>query len=311
MVHNLIIIGAGPAGYTAALYAARAGLRPLLFEGMQPGGQLTITHEVENYPGFPGGIEGPELMERFKKQCARFGTEFQEFRTVQKLDTGARPFRLTDDHGEEYQAHAVIVATGARARLLGLPKEKELMGYGVSACATCDGAFFKDREVVVVGGGDTAMEEAIFLTRFATKVTIIHRREGLRSSPIMAERARKNPKIEWKLWRVVKDIFHDEQKKVTGLLLEDPRDGSTEEFPTEGLFIAIGHQPNTDFLGEEFQKDAVGYLRVGPGTRTSVEGVFAAGDVSDPTYRQAVTAAGTGCAAALDAQRWLEEQGLA
>ena len=311
MTRNVIIIGAGAAGYTAALYSARAGLQPLLFEGMQPGGQLTITTDVENYPGFPDGVMGPELMERFKAQCARFGTEFVEFRSITKVDTSKRPFVLTDDQDETYEAHTVIIATGARAKLLGLDKEKELMGYGVSACATCDGAFFKDLEVAVVGGGDTAMEEANFLTRFATKVTILHRREGFRASKIMLERAQSNPKIEFRIHRTVEDILHDEKKKVTGLVLKDPRDGSTEEFPVQGLFIGIGHQPNTEFLGEEFEKDDVGYLKVGKGTRTSVEGVYASGDVSDPVYRQAVTAAGTGCAAALDAQHYLEEKGLA
>jgi len=311
MPRSLVIIGSGPAGYTAALYAARAGLEPLLYEGMQPGGQLMITTEVENYPGFPDGVQGPELMELFKKQAARFGTEFVEFRNVKSVDTSKRPFVVHDEMGEAVEAHAVILATGARAKLLGLEKEKELMGHGVSACATCDGAFFKDVEVAVVGGGDTAMEEALFLTRFATRVTIIHRRDGYRASRIMLERARQHPKIGFKEWRVVKDILHDEQKKVTGLILEDPRDGSTEEFPCQGLFIAIGHAPNTEFLGPEFERDEVGYLVLKGGTRTSVEGAFACGDVADPVYRQAVTAAGTGCAAAIEAQRWLEEKGLA
>lgn len=311
MVHNLAILGAGPAGYTAALYAARANLAPLVLEGSQPGGQLTITTDVENFPGFPEGIQGPELMERFKAQAARFGAEFLQLRSAVRLDAARRPFAVTDDEGETHEARAVIVATGARAKLLGLPKERELMGFGVSACATCDGAFFKGKEVAVVGGGDAAMEEATFLTRFCPRVTIVHRREAFRSSPIMLERARKNPRIQWKPWRVVKDIRHDERKQVTGLLLEDPRDGAAEEFATQGLFVAIGHQPNTEFLGPEFRKDKVGYLVVGPGTRTSVEGVFAAGDVADAVYRQAITAAGSGCAAALEAQRWLEEHGLA
>ncbi|MBL7007444.1 MAG: thioredoxin-disulfide reductase [Planctomycetes bacterium] len=310
MVRNVAIIGSGPAGYTAALYLSRAGLKPLLFEGMQPGGQLTITTEVENYPGFPDGVMGPELMEKFKAQAARFGTEFVEFRNVKAIDTSKRPFLIEDDFGEKVEAHAIVLATGAKAKLLGLEKEQLLMGFGVSACATCDGAFFKDKEVAIVGAGDTAMEEALFLTRFATKVTIVHRRDYFRASKVMEERVRKHPKIELKLWRQVVDILHAEDKKVTGLVLEDTEKGGTEEFACQGLFVAIGHAPNTDFLGEEFAKDEVGYLQVEGGTRTSVEGVFAAGDVSDPVYRQAITAAGSGCAAALEAQRWLEERGI-
>ncbi len=311
MVRNLAIIGSGPAGYTAALYASRAGLQPLLYEGMQPGGQLTITTDVENYPGFPDGIMGPELMERFRAQCARFGTELREFTAVKTVDTSARPFRILDEMGGEEEAHAVILATGARAKLLGLEQEAALMGRGVSACATCDGAFFKDVDVAVVGGGDTAMEEATFLTRFATKVTVVHRRDVFRASKIMMERAESNPKIELLPFRVVKDILAGESGKLQELLLADPRDGKEETLPVAGMFTAIGHSPNTDFLGDEFKKDDVGYLKVTDGTRTSVEGVFAAGDVHDPTYRQAVTAAGMGCAAALDAQHWLEDQGLA
>ena len=310
MTHNVAIIGSGPAGYTAALYAARAGLAPLLYEGMQPGGQLTITTDVENYPGFPDGVTGPDLMEKFKAQCARFGTTFKEFTNVKRIDTSKRPFVIEDEMGGLEEAHSVIIATGARAKMLGLDKEKELMGHGVSACATCDGAFFKDVEIAVVGGGDTAMEESTFLTRFATKVTIIHRRDYFRASKVMLERAEQNPKIEFKMFRQVKDILHGEDKKVTGLLLEDPRDGSTEEMACQGLFIAIGHSPNTDFLGDEFEKDEVGYIIPQSGMRTNVEGIFAAGDVSDSIYRQAVTAAGAGCAAALEAQHWLEEQGI-
>jgi len=311
MTRNLVIIGSGPAGYTAALYAARAGLKPLLYEGIQPGGQLTTTTEVENYPGFPQGVQGPEMMRLFKEQAARFGTEFVEFRNVAKIRTDVRPFVIEDDFGETVAAHAVIISTGASAKLLGHPKEKELMGHGVSACATCDGAFFKDKEVAIVGGGDTAMEEATFLTRFCPKVTVIHRRDQFRASKIMLDRARGNARIAWKLWRGVKDIEHDDKKKVTALVLEDLQQGGTERFATQGLFIAIGHQPNTAFLGPEFDRNDVGYLKVANGTRTSVEGVFAAGDVHDPNYRQAVTAAGWGCAAALDAQRWLEHRGIA
>ncbi len=310
MTYNVAIIGSGPAGYTAALYTARAGLAPLLYEGMQPGGQLTITSEVENYPGFPDGVTGPELMDKFKAQCARFGTEFKEFANVKSIDTSKRPFVIEDEMGGLEEAHAIIIATGARAKMLGLEKEKELMGYGVSACATCDGAFFKDVEIAVVGAGDTAMEEATYLTRFASKVTIIHRRDYFRASKVMLERAQQHPKIEFKLFRQVKDILHSDEKKVTGLVLEDPRDGSVEEMDCKGLFIAIGHAPNTDFLGDEINKDEVGYIVPVDGMRTNVAGIFAAGDVSDAVYRQAITAAGAGCAAALEAQRWLEEQGI-
>ncbi len=311
MVHNVVIIGSGPAGYTAAIYNSRAGLEPLLFEGMQPGGQLTITNDVENYPGFPEGVEGPGLMVKFRQQAERFGTGFVEFKNIKSIDTSKRPFVLEDEMGGSYEAHTVIIATGARAKALGLEKEKELMGFGVSACATCDGAFFKDKEVIVVGAGDTAMEEATFLTRFCTKVTIVHRRDVFRASKIMIERARANPKIEWLLWEKVVDIYHDEKKAVTGVQLENTQDGSLRDFACEGMFVAIGHQPNTEFLGPEFKRDEVGYLQLQGGTRTSVEGVFAAGDVHDPVYRQAITAAGMGCAAALEAQHYLTERGLA
>lgn len=312
MVHNVAIIGSGPAGYTAALYASRAGLKPVVFEGMQPGGQLTLTTEVENFPGFPDGITGPELMEKFKAQAERFGTEFVTFRNISKIETDKRPFVIHDDFGDTYQAHSVIIATGASAKMLGIEKEHEMMtqGQGVSACATCDGAFYQDKEVAIVGGGDTAMEEANFLTRFASKVTLLHRRDYFRASKIMLERTEANEKIEIRLWRTIDEILQDENGRIRGLAIEDPRDNSKEELPVQGLFVAIGHSPNTSFLGEEFDRDDVGYLKLENGTRTSVEGVFAAGDVHDPDYRQAITAAGAGCAAALEAQRWLEEQGI-
>ena len=311
MTRNVAIIGSGPAGYTAAIYLSRAGLKPLMFEGMQPGGQLTITTEIENFPGFPEGVEGPKLMMEMKAQAARFGTDFIEFRNVKSIDTSKRPFVIDDEMGGETEAHAVIIATGARAKMLGHPDEQGLIGYGLSACATCDGAFFKDKEIVVVGAGDTAMEEALYLTRFGSKVTVVHRRDVFRSSPLMKERAEANEKIEWKLFRTIKDFVLGDDKKIKAVILEDPRDASTEEFPCQGVFVAIGHSPNTEFLGGEFEKDDVGYLQVSHGTRTSVEGVFAAGDVSDDEYRQAITAAGMGCSAALDAQRWLEAEGLA
>ena len=311
MVHNVVIIGSGPAGYTAAIYNSRAGLEPLLFEGMQPGGQLTTTNDVENFPGFPSGVTGPDLMANFRAQAEKFGTEFVEFKDIKSIDTSKRPFVLEDTMGGTTEAHSIIIATGARAKLLGLEKEKELMGFGVSACATCDGAFFKDKEVAIVGAGDTAMEEALFLTRFCTKVTVIHRRDFFRASKVMMDRAMMNPKIEWKLWEKVVDIHHDDKKKVTGLKLENTQTGEQSDFACEGLFVAIGHQPNTDFLGDEFERDDVGYLLLKGGTRTSVEGVFAAGDVHDPLYRQAITAAGMGCAAALEAQHFLAGKGLA
>ena len=304
-VKRLVILGSGPAGLTAALYAARANLAPTLIEGAAPGGQLTITTDVENYPGFEHGIQGPEMMEVFRRQAERFGTQFVTGE-VTAVNLRTHPFELTLENAK-MRAEALIISTGATAKLLGIESEKRLMGYGVSACATCDGAFFKNKDVLVVGGGDTAMEEATFLTRFATKVTIVHRRDVLRASKIMQERAHKNAKIGF-IWNSVIDEIHGEPKSgVSGARLRDLISGATSEIRTDGVFMAIGHQPNTAIFNGQLETDELGYLKVRPGsTHTNIEGVFAAGDVADRIYRQAVTAAGTGCMAALDAERWLE-----
>ncbi|HEX9244411.1 MAG TPA: thioredoxin-disulfide reductase [Anaeromyxobacter sp.] len=302
---RLVIIGSGPAGYTAAIYAARANLKPLLIEGLHPGGQLTITSEVENYPGFPEAILGPQLMEQMKKQAERFGTRF-EAGEVTRVDLSKRPFQLWLDD-RLIRAQVVIVATGASAKWLGIPSEKQYQGRGVSACATCDGFFFRGVEVAVVGGGDTAMEEATFLTKFATKVHVVHRRDELRASKIMAERARTNAKIQLQLSSAVEEILGD-GKAVTGVRLRSTKDGKTRELPLKGVFMGIGHVPNTGLFKGQLEMNEVGYLQVRlPTTATSVRGVFAAGDVADPSYRQAVTAAGSGCQAAIDAERFLGE----
>ncbi len=305
-VHDVIIVGSGPAGYTAAIYAARANLKPVLFQGMQPGGQLTITTDVENFPGYPKGIMGPEMMEEFKEQAERFGTEIK-FEEINEFDFSKRPFTLKSDFGE-FKANAVILSTGASARLLGLENESKLMGHGVSACATCDGAFFPDKEVLVIGGGDSAMEEANYLTRFASKVTIVHRREEFRASNIMVDRAKANPKIAWELNKGLDDILAGDDGKVRAVMLKDTKTGEVSELATDGVFIAIGHVPNSHYFKDQLETDENGYVVVNNGTHTSVEGVFACGDLMDHVYRQAITAAGTGCMAAIDAERWLEEQ---
>ncbi len=307
-INKVVILGSGPAGLTAALYTARANLSPLLIEGNEPGGQLTITTEVENYPGFEHGVQGPEMMDVFRRQVTRFGTRFLAGE-VTEARLKARPFEVVAD-GKVVKAESLIISTGASAKLLGIESEKRLMGYGVSACATCDGAFFKEKEALVIGGGDTAMEEATFLTRFCTKVTIVHRRDTLRASKIMQDRARKNPKIAFIWDSAIEEIIGDPKLGVSGVKLKNLKTGKITDQKTDAVFVAIGHQPNTAIFKGQLDMDEVGYLRVRAGsTYTNIDGVFAAGDVADSVYRQAVTAAGTGCMAAIDAERWLEAKG--
>ena len=304
MARNVIIIGSGPAGFTAAIYAARANLKPLLFEGAKAGGQLMLTSDVENYPGFPQGITGPEMMDQFRAQAERFGTELIRD-DVTKVDFSQRPFKVW--RGEElYEAETVIICTGAEAKWLGLESEKALYSKGVSACAVCDGFFFRGKELVVVGGGDTAMEEANFLTRFATKVTVIHRRDQLRASKIMQDRAFNNPKISFIWDTTIDEVLGGDVGRVTGVRLRNLKTHEVRDYPAEGLFIAIGHKPNTDLFKGMLELDPQGYVLTHDGAKTNIPGVFAAGDVADHVYRQAITAAGMGCMAAIDAERFLE-----
>ncbi len=318
-VRDVVIVGSGPAGLTAAIYTARANLRPLVIEGApsstsdQPGGQLMLTTDVENYPGFVDGILGPDLMGRFRSQAERFGAEFLTTK-ADRVDLSERPFRVwapdpSTGLETEFRAHALIVSTGARSLMLGLESERRLIGYGVSTCATCDGFFFRGQSIAVVGGGDSAMEEAIFLTKFAESVVVIHRRKELRASKIMQDRAFKNPKIRF-LWdTVVTDVIGD--SKVEGIRLRNVMTDEETDLPVTGLFVAIGHAPNTDLFAGQLDMDETGYILTGDGTRTNVEGVFACGDAQDHVYRQAITAAGSGCMAAIDAERWLEARGEA
>ncbi len=308
VMQKLIIIGSGPAGLTAAIYGARAGLAPLVIEGPEPGGQLTTTSEVENFPGFEHGIQGPELMDIFRKQAQRFGADAQ-YGLVTKVDFSTWPFKIWIDDDRQEEAAAVILSTGASAKYLGLESEKKLIGHGVSACATCDAFFFKNKEVVVIGGGDSAMEEASYLSRFCSKVTLIHRRGEFRASKIMVQRVMDNPKIDVILHHTVIEVLTETGQEVVGVMLEDLRNGERRPFKTDGMFLGIGHTPNTSVFAGQIELDADGYVVVN-GTHTSVHGVFAAGDLADKKYRQAITAAGMGCAALLDAEHFLADKGL-
>jgi thioredoxin reductase (NADPH) len=304
MMRNVIIIGSGPAGLTAALYTARANLQPLVIEGIEAGGQLMLTTLVENWPGARDGILGPDLMGEMRAQAERFGATLIQSH-VTAVDLCRQPFKVRTDEAE-YESRTVIIATGASARLLGLPSERRLMGHGVSTCATCDGYFFRNQEIAVVGGGDTAMEEAIYLTRFATKVILVHRRDSLRASKIMQDKARSNPKIEWRLNTEVDEINDTGRGEVTSMVLRDVTTGAKADVPVSGVFVAIGHTPNTGLFKGQLELNANGYLMTHDGAKTSLPGVFACGDVQDHVYRQAITAAGSGCMAAIDAERYLE-----
>lgn len=302
---KVMILGTGPAGYTAAIYSARANLEPLIIEGDEPGGQLTLTTEIENFPGFVDGIMGPELMETMKKQAERFGATFERGRAT-KVDLTAKPIQVTVDTDKVYTTDTLLLATGASAKMLGIKGENDMIGRGVSTCATCDGFFFRNKKIVVIGGGDSAMEEATFLTKFASEVTIVHRRNELRASKVMQDRAKANEKIKWAMNVTTEEIVSD-GNKVTGLIVTDNETGEQRSLETDGVFVAIGHQPNTEFLEGQLETDSVGYIVTkGATSETSVEAVFACGDVMDPRYRQAITAAGSGCKAAMDAEKYLE-----